>query len=268
MLPLSFRFEDADQLKRPRGFQTPWRSFGNTLVTQICDGDYQVTVRGSGRQFQLQAGMGFLIPPGCRHQVATLGERDATAYFTHLHCRVYELEGLFRVLREPVIFPRAEAKRIGDCIRRMIKAKMTGVQLRTSTLVAVQLAQIVDIAVRHSPDIETAWNNPQRERLMPVLRFIQDHLAEPLQRRDLAHCAGLSIPHLHTVFVEAFGHAPMEVLRRERMQHASQLLHWSDLSIAEVAVRCGFEDQYYFSRAFKRWEGVPPSVYRRRVRDE
>ena len=104
--------------------------------------------------------------------------------------------------------------------------------------------------------------------MLPVLKFMQDHIAAPLQRSDIAAFAGLSIPHLHTCFVEAFGDAPMEVLRRERMQHASQLLHWSELSIADVALRCGFEDQYYFSRAFKRWEGVSPSVYRRRVREE
>ena len=267
MLPLSFRLEDAGRVPRAVAYQSPWRSFGNTMISHIrCDA-FQIELAG-GQSYELSDGMSFLMPPGCRHRIKNTGASEATAMFTHLHCRIYELQGMFPLLREPILFSGKTSARIAQCIQEIIEAKQSAVTLRASTRVASCLAELVEHAVEACPALEEQWQNPERQRLMPVLQFIQDHLAVPLDRKHIADVAGLSVPHLHTIFVKAFGSAPMEVLRRERMQHASQLLHWSEFSIAEVAAQCGFEDQYYFSRAFKRWEGVPPSVYRRMMRQD
>ena len=267
MLPLSFRLEDAGQVPRPVGYVSPWRRFGNTMIAHFSGDAFRIEL-DTGQCYELHDGMSFLMPPACRHRVNNIGKRDAVAHYTHLHCRVYELQGMFPMLQQPIIFERKMSVRIKRCIQEIIDAKQGAVTLRASTRVASCLAELVECAVETCPALEEQWQNPERQRLMPVLKFIQDHLADSLDRNTIASVAGLSVPHLHTVFVKAFGAAPMEVLRRERMQHASQLLHWSDLSITAVAAACGFEDQYYFSRAFKRWEGVPPSVYRRMMRQD
>jgi AraC-like DNA-binding protein len=44
---------------------------------------------------------------------------------------------------------------------------------------------------------------------------------------------------------------------------AAQLLRDSDTSLAEIAVRIGYESEFAFSRAFKRHHGLPPGVFRR-----
>jgi AraC-like DNA-binding protein len=261
MLPFSFRFEQSGSIVRKVGFDSQWRSFGNTLMTQVRGGRY--SVRTAKERFDLEPGMAFLIPPGLRHRVLVRGDIPVTAWFTHLQCRVYELQGLFTVLERPVLFDLANGRRIGACTEALLACQQRGVSVATSAEVAVHVAELVRLAVAACPELETAWMRPERERLLPVLRYIQDHIAEPLDRAELARVAGVSIPHLHTLFLRAFGAAPMDVVRRERMQHARQLLHWSPLPIAEVGARCGFEDQYYFSRAFRRAEGVPPSRYRR-----
>ena len=48
--------------------------------------------------------------------------------------------------------------------------------------------------------------------------------------------------------------------------HLRQLLHFTDLTVGEIAFRAGFEDQLYFSRAFKRHRGEAPMAYRARLR--
>ena len=50
------------------------------------------------------------------------------------------------------------------------------------------------------------------------------------------------------------------------MLEAARLLGFTDLTVGEVAFRTGFEDQLYFSRAFKRHHGEAPMTYRARVR--
>jgi AraC family transcriptional regulator of arabinose operon len=49
-----------------------------------------------------------------------------------------------------------------------------------------------------------------------------------------------------------------------RMREARRLLVETDLTVAEVARKVGFEDPLYFSRCFRHLTGVPPSHYRAR----
>ena len=53
-----------------------------------------------------------------------------------------------------------------------------------------------------------------------------------------------------------------ELLEQYRNAEACRLLQQSDLTISDIALRLGFSDTSTFSQAFKRWQGVAPSVYR------
>ncbi|ACT01211.1 transcriptional regulator, AraC family [Paenibacillus sp. JDR-2] len=50
-----------------------------------------------------------------------------------------------------------------------------------------------------------------------------------------------------------------------RIQRAKHLLASTNLSVADIAKQCGFEDPFYFSRIFKKIEGLGPSSYRSRT---
>ena len=59
----------------------------------------------------------------------------------------------------------------------------------------------------------------------------------------------------------------IRTLREKRaaaLTQARALLDGSDVSIAYIAEACGFENLYHFSRAFRAYEGISPSEYRRR----
>jgi len=58
------------------------------------------------------------------------------------------------------------------------------------------------------------------------------------------------------------GHATKQLVTDRVMLEAARLLRFSDLTVGEVSYRTGFEDQLYFSRAFKRRYGVAPRSYR------
>jgi AraC family transcriptional activator of pobA len=61
------------------------------------------------------------------------------------------------------------------------------------------------------------------------------------------------------------GHGTKELITERRMLEAERLLHFSDLSVGELAFRSGFSDPLYFSRAFKRRHGESPTAYRERL---
>ena len=64
------------------------------------------------------------------------------------------------------------------------------------------------------------------------------------------------------------GRATKELITDRRMLEAARLLRFTDLSVGEIAFRAGYEDQLYFSRAFKRHHGEAPKVYRARLRGD
>ena len=57
---------------------------------------------------------------------------------------------------------------------------------------------------------------------------------------------------------------PMQYVLRVRINAASEALTTSDRTIAEIAVACGFYDQSYFTKQFRRQFGHTPTAYRER----
>jgi AraC-like DNA-binding protein len=66
-------------------------------------------------------------------------------------------------------------------------------------------------------------------------------------------------------FAKLAGTAPAKYRARRVADHACALLHRSDVPLRVVAERCGFCDEFHFSRRFKQLVGVSPSEFRRRL---
>ena len=93
--------------------------------------------------------------------------------------------------------------------------------------------------------------------------------AEPERRwtvAALARRAGMSRAVFARKFSAEFGRSPMRYLAERRMERAAELLRTSNLPLAAVAERVGYESEFAFNRAFKRWHAAPPGTYRRMAR--
>ncbi len=102
-------------------------------------------------------------------------------------------------------------------------------------------------------------------QLAGVIAYIQKNYAEPISVSQLARLSNYSERQFIRLFKEAFGCIPMTYITNLRMQKACELLRTTNLSIAEIASRCGYHDNNYFSRIFKKHNGMTPSAYRARV---
>lgn len=78
----------------------------------------------------------------------------------------------------------------------------------------------------------------------------------------LADIAGCSVPYFCKKFKEIFQIPPVEYLVNRRIKIAKHLLKTTNFSISEIGIKVGYEDQYYFSKFFKRKTGYTPSSYR------
>ncbi|MCZ7645100.1 MAG: helix-turn-helix transcriptional regulator [Planctomycetota bacterium] len=81
---------------------------------------------------------------------------------------------------------------------------------------------------------------------------------------NLAERAYLSPEYFSKVFKRLTGQTPIEFINALRLDKAKQLLADPALPVTEIAFRTGFHDANYFTRQFKKAEGVSPALWRRR----
>jgi AraC family transcriptional regulator len=102
----------------------------------------------------------------------------------------------------------------------------------------------------------------QSDCIEEVMRYIREHISEPLDRETLAAVAGFSIPHFHRVFTARVGESAISYVRRLRMERAGRKLRMGAVDITEVALAAGYDSHAAFSKAFKQQFGVSPSEFR------
>ena len=78
----------------------------------------------------------------------------------------------------------------------------------------------------------------------------------------MAEIAGMSEAHFARRFRDVVGASPMRYLQQQRLGRAQWLMHASDASITEIALRVGFGSPSRFSEAFAQRHGVSPSRWR------
>ena len=85
---------------------------------------------------------------------------------------------------------------------------------------------------------------------------------------SLSASLDVSPNHLSACIKKYAGDTFINLLIRRRMEAARELVTGTDLKLQEVARRCGYTDQHYFSYCFKKYCGESPNAMRRRLNAE
>jgi AraC-like DNA-binding protein len=96
-----------------------------------------------------------------------------------------------------------------------------------------------------------------------VLGYIHEHLNDNLSIAEIADKYQWSAKHFHYIFQKKVGISPKKYIMDTQIKRAKELLLESNLTIAEIANRIGYEDALHFSKIFKRNSGISPSVFRK-----
>jgi AraC-like DNA-binding protein len=103
---------------------------------------------------------------------------------------------------------------------------------------------------------------PGNQAMEEALRLIHSKVTQRIDLDELAGSLGFSKSYFVRLFKLHTGLSPIKYANNLRMEMAAELLRSSDLTLAEVAARVDFGDEYQFSRSFKQWSGMPPGRYR------
>ncbi len=100
------------------------------------------------------------------------------------------------------------------------------------------------------------------EKLAPAKEYLETHWNEEISLIKLASVCHLSVPHFRHLFLRVFKTPPMQYRDSLRLLYAKDYLLREGYTVSEIADKCGFADQNYFSRFFKKHTGLSPSEYR------
>jgi len=97
-----------------------------------------------------------------------------------------------------------------------------------------------------------------------VIAYMEDHLDEKLSLEAIAAAVHYSKYHIHRLFAETVGMTIHDYAGRRQLTEAAKLLVFSEKSILDIALLCGYESQQSFTSAFKSMYKLPPAAYRER----
>ncbi|MFM1653274.1 AraC family transcriptional regulator [Brevibacillus sp. B_LB10_24] len=96
-----------------------------------------------------------------------------------------------------------------------------------------------------------------------AVEFIEEHMSHPISIKSVSSLFGLSQGQFTRRFKEAYGVSPIEYLTLLRIKKAQVLLLNSNLTIDDIATRCGYQSGFYLSRIFSSKINITPSQYRK-----
>lgn len=242
-------FSQASLDKTDRGVQ--FHSHPGVELILVSEGACLITVEGTC--FECTPGTMLVIPPENSHNQVCLEHVVNSFLVFHCppevfdsECRLVDLSAdpwcirLFRLVCE-----LSENKRYDLC---------EGVLL--SLLAALRR---LEEKQRKDPELHPG--------LRKAVELFETEFTRSWSMEELARRAGVSHSYLRRLFEREFQISPQRYLQNIRMAHARQYLLNTWVSVAEVAVLCGYSDSNYFTRLFRKLHHCTPGDYRDTMRN-
>jgi AraC-like DNA-binding protein len=238
------------------------------LSVEINSGGSRRIVRdGESRQLGLQQ-------EGAFH-IADLSQRTSAYVSSPFHSMFFHLSrATLNAFAEEMEIPRVERLRcdagtldpvianLGRAMLPVLMRPQDGSRLFMDHMALALKAHVIHVY----GDVKTA--SVRAQGLAPwqesrAKAFLIQHLAGNVSLADVARECALSRSHFSKAFKQTTGRAPHAWLVAQRIEAAQRLLRDPTLSIAQVAVACGFSDQSHLTRVFPVHTGTSPARWRR-----
>ena len=158
----------------------------------------------------------------------------------------------------------AAAIRLAHELRRRLLAESMPDAIESEALVR----QLVDrtLAWLENPAPPRGARSMTSKRLRRALDWIETELHRSFSVTELASTLGLSVRFFSGAFTAAVGQPPHEFVIDRRLARVREQLRRTDLSLAEIALSCGFASHAHLTTTFRRRLGVTPATLRKAER--
>lgn len=114
--------------------------------------------------------------------------------------------------------------------------------------------------------IQELIEKQENDTVRPIRKakqYIQNHFSEPITQEEVSSVVGLSAAYFSVLFKKTEGEGFAKYLINVRMEQAKVLLRETNISVAEVCKKVGYNDLKHFTHTFEKAAGVKPATYRK-----
>lgn len=130
-------------------------------------------------------------------------------------------------------------------------------ELRSKAL----LYSILEQMLSHGMDKK---KNTDEDTILSMVEYIDSHYDRNPTVTELSELAGMDVKRFSYLFGKVMGECPKKYINMIKINRAKELLIHDTISITEISSLIGLEDALYFSRLFKKYTDLSPSVFRER----
>jgi AraC-like DNA-binding protein len=258
-----FYLQECGHLKAGNNHHTSRQNLQSFLFAVVVDG--KGTLNYDGKLFQVESGDCFFIDCRVQHAYQSDAQNPWELLWVHFNgCTSEEYYKLFAGQQQPVIHPVSNVKFVSliQEIMRLNTETYADTEVLTSGLLVNLLTMLLTVN-SISEESDTAL----QAKLKTVLAHIDANFTSDIRLDDLARRFDISKYYLTREFKRAYGETIFQHIISLRINYAKRLLRFTDKSVEEISALCGFNDQSYFSKQFKKAENVTCLAFRRRWRD-
>lgn len=189
-----------------------------------------------------------------------------TSFWRHCYLTISGSDAV-RLMRESEtqFGPKVSLPRESIPVQKMLRILQLGRsgQLKSACAASAVTYDFVTSLYDYLTAGKTGTGEPDRQLLRKVHQFCLTHLAEDIDVTAMAKEAGCSRAHFSRLFKRIYGLPPAQFLTELRLSSAIRMLQMEFCSIKEISDRCGFRDESYFCKVFRKYHHISPEKFRR-----
>lgn len=251
--------------------------FDLLIVTKGC-----LFVGENNQKFTIKEGMSLVLYPDCHHFSTNPCDQETHFYWFHFNPTQWS------VLNENLTRDTSNKDFLKFKLHPFKEHKFPIKIQKTSKLQNWDhLKQICEQIYKANSEVSPSWEWQQQLLFQQLLQelsslnqfehslqsvtiaeeaaaFIKKNFTRKIGYQELGKELSFHPNHISRCMMNILGYSPIEYLNKIRLDHAKLLLiskHWS---IEKITEECGFSQTAYFSRLFKKHEGITPSKFRKK----
>ena len=245
-----------------------------TELTFILSGKGKYHIEG--QNYNVMAGDVIMCNPGVMHQSLEANEKvpivEFVTGFTDFHFIGMPENSI--VLKDGGYILRMSSENRQEVTKHCFEmvAEFNGSSLGKYFMLKAQLMQIILIILREMQPAQEKQKSCRFESynrnyvVKKIVSYLNENYACKISLDQIAQNLYLSPVYISKLFKEETGESPINYLIKIRLDKAKELLEKEEhVSIRGVASQVGYDDVYHFSKLFKKYYGISPLNYTKKI---